>query len=147
MSREIKFRAWDKIHKVIIQVDIIFFSRGTGLRKRVVHPFKIEGITLDMPEGKEYTLYEGEFILLEFTGLKDKNGKEIFEGDILRTDNYNGEHNFLVQFDNDIGGSIGSFHPICIDDKNISSVHSQVIDEGEVIGNIYENPELLEEAK
>lgn len=64
-----------------------------------------------------------EFIFLEYTGLKDKNKKEIYEGDI-------------VQFQH-------------IDDygymTNIFSMESDIVIE--IIGNIYENPELLKENK
>lgn len=86
---------------------------------------------------------EKDLIFLRFTGLLDKNGKEIYEGYILESNNYNGNHQFLVEFETDYMGAFGAFTCRCIDDENISSVHSQVIREGEIIGNIYENSELL----
>lgn len=79
---------------------------------------------------------------LLFTGLKDKNGKEIWEGDIL-------DDGGVIEFRNDLnwdsGGSIHSgffstkgyeFDPGCL------SYHYQIV-EKEVIGNIYETPDLI----
>lgn len=75
------------------------------------------------------------------TGLNDKNGKEIFEGDIV-LDYYDGEDAFIVEWDKDTA----SF--ILTDTDNISCVSFDNFypdKELEVIGNINENPELLEE--
>ncbi len=97
--REIKFRAWDKIGKIMIPV-----SR------------------LDFP------LSEKREILMQFTGLLDKNGKEIYEGDIVSWNDKKARVIFSNgKFTADIHGKF-----------EVTNWNSC-----EIIGNIYENPNLL----
>ena len=78
----------------------------------------------------EVTGEGSEWALMQYTGLKDKNGKEIYEGDILKH-KYGGTQFAAVTF-HDCSFYTGGVL--------LQSNHSSVI---EVIGNIYENPELL----
>lgn len=83
----------------------------------------------------------------QFTGLHDKNGKEIYEGDILmcigeRNDNKGRKHYRKVLFNN------GAFGMTVPEYKYISALCNHVVNgklNWEVIGNIYDNPEFLEE--
>ncbi len=118
MKREIKFRAWVPKRKRMI----FFWLFGTD-----------EGYHIQEQEQLE------ECEIMQFTGLKDKNGKEIYEGDVLTNSN---DHNFEVRFDyrgyrlygkHGGYGSLLSF--ITISDEFDSGV--------EIIGNIHKNPELL----
>jgi len=125
--REIKFRAWDKVNKQMCY-DLSTLS------------FSHEGYELTAgyyPEKGDY--YELE--LLQFTGLKDKHGKHIYEGDIVRGLSKVGEVKFLETW--------SQWWVITNqDDSSFSLVkipnHPEIY---EVIGNIYENPNLLEDSK
>ncbi len=78
-----------------------------------------------------------EYKILQYTGLKDKNGKEIYEGDILKNENDFGIHYTDVVY------SEGMFHSRY--EGDLSPMPLNVYnDYHEVVGNIYENPELLE---
>lgn len=70
----------------------------------------------------------------QYTGLKDKNGVEIYEGDIYQFEG----HNFAIIH------NLGSFG--CFEDDLFYPLGDIFYKLGEVIGNIYENPELLEDA-
>jgi hypothetical protein len=78
----------------------------------------------------------------QFTGLRDKNGKEIYEGDIVRWDINQSHPIGIVDYIDSFGG---------YDLKNIYDDYHVCNDWGrgeyEVVGNIHENPELLESAK
>jgi uncharacterized phage protein (TIGR01671 family) len=80
---------------------------------------------------------------MQYTGLKDKNGKEIYEGDIIQgemnQENYNLPHRGEVVY-SDTWGAFAT--------KNLggtTNLHNLKLYSFEVIGNIHENPELMEE--
>jgi len=119
MQRKIKFRAWHLGHKRMFTGDEL-----------ISIDFKKKGALLYFQYGWTTlaTLH-----LMQFTGLNDKNGKEIYEGDILKA-NYTDL--LTVVFEN------GSF---CFA-NNINSgsdrLHQNRTERLEVVGNIFENPEL-----
>ena len=117
--RDIKFRAWDKHNKTMSQVDAILLSTD-------------EILTSDnMGEPKAMYHYE----MMQYTGLKDKHGKEIYEGDIVCM-HYGSI--YVVEWVEKLG-----LFTIC---RPIVSVASYpFIDYGrcEIIGNVHENPELI----
>lgn len=88
-----------------------------------------------------------EITKCQYTGLKDKNGKEIFEGDsVLHDSYYIGDTNCpsgsgVVQFDNGSFSIKGNLFPPDLCEEEISNYNI------EIIGNIHENPELLESTK
>ena len=119
-----KFRAWDKLRKRISVVDRIYFDT--------------EGVQL-RDDGGLYWRHFREVILMQSTGLKDKNGKEVFIGDIVKCTR--GCHR-EVYLEKEYGGTfIGGMPAIYL--KGLLSGYAWTKAE-EIIGNIYENPELLE---
>lgn len=92
----------------------------------------------------------------EFTGIYDKNGVKVFEGDILqfsRSISLGGENLtlelphqlFLVKWIKGISGFLGISDWSSTEDEVPMGIYSLVWGKGEVIGNIYDNPELLKE--
>jgi uncharacterized phage protein (TIGR01671 family) len=127
--REIKFRAWDKKDgSWIPPEDVAIESDGKILTTDGSMPgFFLEEVI--------------DIIISQFTGLLDKNGKESFVGDIWKV-TYRGTQ-LLFQIVDELHwcGYVFTFQAIR---HNVSCVHANVDEDGEVIGNIYENPELLE---
>ena len=120
-----KFGAWDKDINMISSI----FTIGHVL-SFYKKPYK------DNDAPKWLKSYSEKMILMQCTGLKDKNGVLVFEGDIYegywkasRPDT--GKYREVVKWDYDAAFNIGS--------------NCHIMDEIEVIGNIYENPELLGE--
>ena len=109
MAREIKFRAWDKPTKQMIK----------GGRTSII---------LNQPIARD------NWILMQYTGLHDKSGQEIYEGDIYKTDlNQTGVVEFCDAKDH--GG-------YAIRSQEIGEIEPEYWNAGEVIGNIWENSEL-----
>lgn len=137
MNREIKFRAWDKQNKTMGTVNRIKMS--PYLHTQVTYSMEIDGKRKD-----EWSLIDdtghGTCVLMQFTGLKDKNGKEIYEGDICNCREYGCFG--IIKWSEDEAGFY--FYVVYGDGTFDEESVYDYADELEVIGNIYENPELLE---
>ncbi|MFF0831001.1 YopX family protein [Brevibacillus sp. NPDC003359] len=148
-GREVKYQAWIiPTREMKVVTSLRFDENG-----------KLYGITTpDTPVGGCIILKSVR--LRQFTGLRDRNGKEIYEGDIIKGTTYLYAHELKNGKQFDYFGAVewGSQADVglcwLVSDKQGSwelrqTVHRNDIDycTGEVIGNIYENPELLEVGK
>lgn len=126
MSREIKIRAWLKEEKKMVIVETIDFSE-----KSIQY--------LEKNEIMDAYLLRTKFLedveLMQYTGVKDKNGKEIYEGDIYHVGDKNIRY-LVVWFDSGFEGKQ-------LRSTSYAGLKSWAKDT-EILGNIYENPELLE---
>lgn len=141
MSRELKFRAWDKKNKKIVKVLKICWGSSGKILELLVE---------DFDTNHAYRLEPKDAILEQYTGLKDKNGKEICEGDIITRDSLNLEHGALFVVRRGDYNSIDICgHEYCpfVQGCYLEEIDEvdEVDEEGymEVIGNIHENPDLL----
>ena len=125
--REIKFRVWVKEKKAIFEVILIDY-----VTKKVTYLLERVGHLLSIRDAKFYDVE-----LMQYTGLKDKNNEEIYEGDIL-FESF-GERYYKVVFKN------GSFRAEFEEDFEEHSFDLiDVVAQGcKVVGNIYENSELI----
>ncbi|MDV8514783.1 YopX family protein, partial [Streptococcus pneumoniae] len=102
-----------------------------------------------LPDDRDIYCYDfDEIELMQSTGLKDKNGKEIFEGDIVRTTRFLGradEIGGFYEYEKDYVGVVKVLEGSWVIDTGSVAVRLwSEIDESEVLGNIYENLEFLE---
>ena len=134
--RDIKFRAWDKVDKKILYCDTMSdYLQG----KR-----QINFIALDYG----YSGWYGkDFIFMQYIDIKDKNGIEVFEGDIVNIYDWGIANNDLIGVaeivwdKEELGFRI---HP-WLEIEDSYDLIQKCLPRCEIIGNIYENPELLEE--
>ncbi len=134
MNREIKFRAYLKEEKKMVNVETIDFSE-----KSIQYLEKNEIIDIYLLRTK----FLEDIELMQYTRIKDKNGKEIYEGDILKYNfPFDGrlKHVSPVKFLE----TEASFGIKDIYGNEIPLYRITANNYFEVIGNIYENPELLE---
>ena len=122
-----KYRVWDKELRTMLDVSLIDFKKGVLVGEH-------------WEFGETNFMSFDEIVIMQTTGLLDKNGKEIFEGDIV---DYKGREavvkwhgsyaSFIYRFVDGLKERVSEWEPLYLAYLKC-----------EVIGNIYENPELLE---
>ena len=125
----ISFRAWDKEEKKMHKVKTIEFSRRGA---RIIHLSEVQS------NGKgDHKRWHSSVKLMQSTGLKDDFGNELFEGDIFES--RFSEIKYVVYWDDKLASfwikGESKEHPLYA----LTPFHPRIL------GNIYENPELLED--
>ncbi len=138
--REIKFRAYIKNKNIMTEVK----SLHLGTRKVII------GYSESGTNFGNYSVSFGDIKLMQYTGLKDRNGKEIYEGDILAVDNIiedemTSRHlrTICVVYFNEEAGAYYIKDVTQNDEYSIEHFIDEVSYDFSIIGNIYDNPELL----
>jgi uncharacterized phage protein (TIGR01671 family) len=132
MIRTIKFRAWDSEKKEMYFPCVLSFVEN-----------KVSSLIKCDDGNRKYVEHE----LMQFTGLIDKKGKEIFEGDIIHFTKHDGYllDNFIgnvifIEDESSFGYRIfGYDYPF----NRTDEIHNDLLNHCEIIGNIYENNEIL----
>ena len=135
MSREIKFRAWDKRNKIMLDNSL----KGNNNYSNYLLIKAIDGTLWNKKDfnSEEYAI---NLVLMQYTGLKDKNGKEIYEGDIVSCGKHVSGFSPMPQvveyktyeFDNE---TIAGFSPFCRT--------KYIAKDSEIIGNVFENSDIV----
>ncbi len=135
MDREIKFRAWDKKTESMVEVMNLDYFTNSGCTKQspshlFVHKYYVSfnGET----DTLQYDDISERFELMQYTGLKDKNGTEIYEGDIIQIDWNDTRYptvTDVVEWNNEL---------CCFEFQGGNAKNHF-----EVIGNKFLNPELI----
>ena len=147
MNREIKFRAWSKLDNKFLYP----YPEGFNLFGEITCFDLIMNQMHELHPEKETLLMLNDIEIVQFTGLYDKEGKEIYEGDILNKLRHEETNNWASKLVHrkdkieEVTFAGGCFVIESTGEKVVdyiySIVHHRV--EATVIGNIYENPELL----
>ena len=133
--REIKFRVWSNDGQMMHYFDLVNYMQSNEMGQEDLVP------TLDIEKTP----------LMQFTGLKDKNGVEIYEGDIIRGDRYpfwdKREPNYVAVVEWIFAGFQYVYYCINPKKRGISDGINNILESGEdfeIIGNIYEDSELVD---
>ena len=127
--REIKFRAWDKAENKMIHYEPLIF--GENYKDILARP----NTETNRHYVDDYPYANSDMVLMQYTGLKDKNGVEIYEGDIVK-----------AWLDFGPGGEEQRTYEVLISPfgANLEDWTFREFRLPEIIGNIHQNPELLE---
>lgn len=144
--RDIKFRAYSKSYKKMFDNEIlervadVMYEVG----KSLLLATREHEAANDLQRGIYLPTKDEDLILMQYTGLKDKNGVEIYEGDIIKGISKTHKNNKITLY---VKWDRGQYDVFDIHDKDnwMDSLYNHMhFYDIEVIGNIYENPELLE---
>lgn len=148
MNREIKFRAWDKEQHVMVY-DIAVYDGGGHIGFSINTALKHYGDkaeNLDCGDGNGWLWVMSNFHLMQYCGLKDKHGVDIYEGDLFKDETGDFSH-LLCEWDSKgCCFAINGYGKEEFSGQSYIEQHALLLsnsEEIEIIGNIHSNPELL----
>jgi uncharacterized phage protein (TIGR01671 family) len=126
--REFKFRAWDNVADEMLyageDTEVIFTLGSEGIQCTDIRNVMPSGEGVGFPE---------HYIYMQYTGLKDKNGNDVYESDICEI----GNQKYVVVYER------GAFWFVRAKHRDMHSLLYGSVGSSKVIGNVYENPELI----
>lgn len=129
-----RFRAWDKIHKTMYDADDIIAINFEDKSICVQTIYFEQGL----PDSRDSDYYDfDDVVLMQQTGMRDKNDREIFEGDII--DSTDGFLTGVIEF----RVSLGMFVSELVEYNNFERL-CNVASSRKIIGNVWADPELTE---
>jgi len=144
--REIKFRAWVKKGLPFGKSGMCkvrdLISIQNGIEKMHSIYVEIEKEISPYKDQDYWQIWKDDFELMQFTGLHDKNGKEIYEGDIVKFDKYEW-YRSPVRTKKDIDKLPEYYEEVTFDHIGVHISESDLNTYCEVVGNKFENPELF----
>lgn len=150
MQIEIKFRAWDEKNK-IMHYDFQFIKSGNNDNDFIIFVSDKQKIEMGFDSWAKNPYFQQQFKIMEYIGEKDKNGKEIYENDIVKKERIVEEWKRLSKVSYGIVFFEDAEYKVKLIKKDKEDCFYSY--EGrefcwsdlEVVANIYDNPELLEE--
>ncbi|WP_155962157.1 YopX family protein [Streptococcus ruminantium] len=140
-----KFRAWRKTAQKMVNVSSLDWKIDENEKESLsaIWWYSTQNAIVSSADD-----VSDDFILMQSTRVFDKDGKEIFDGDIVKTTRFFGradETGGFYEYDKELIGIVKQLEGAWVIDTGKEAVYLwSEVDENEVIGNIYENPELVE---
>ena len=140
--REIKFRMWSKNYEQMFDNDALVLMYTAMAKTTKKNVPAVNESEIELPDEGIALPFQDDAVLMQYTGLKDKTGKEVYEGDIIVCGHDTGKsyNRYVIEFSDSAHAYLAK-QVGCTSHIGSGYWGNTML----VIGNIHENPELLEE--
>jgi uncharacterized phage protein (TIGR01671 family) len=152
--RELKFRMWDKVNNKFIdpfRFEWNDYYKTTGMVLLDLNgKVRIADYSSGNGDNSASSVYSeinnpDNYVIQQYTGLTDINGKKIYEGDIVKYKTWTGRHDGIIEENQtQVQFKDGAYYPRYINDECEDSWYSFKVYDLEVVGNVFETPHLDE---